>query len=184
MMCPCWLGPEGEPDQEWCSAAFGFEIETGQSDGVDLSDTRVALAADWPGNFFHGNGTGRLYLDARATKQQHAELEAIFSGKKGGMFQAVFGGVISSWRPAQVTNVDIQWGDTSSLTVGAVANAKLKALQDGTGKPTRVSGAVAHAALQIDGMQVASAKGSRWADPDMRSWDGDSGTLHSFDWSA
>ena len=115
---------------------------------------------------------------------QHAELEAIFSGKKGGMFQAVFGGVISSWRPAQVTNVDIQWGDTSSLTVGAVANAKLKALQDGTGKPTRVSGAVAHAALQIDGMQVASAKGSRWADPDMRSWDGDSGTLHSFDWSA
>jgi Protein of unknown function (DUF1326) len=37
MMCPCWLGPEGEPDQEWCSAAFGFEIEKGQSDGVDLS---------------------------------------------------------------------------------------------------------------------------------------------------
>jgi len=80
MMCPCWLGPEGEPDQEWCSAAFGFEIEKGQSDGVDLSGTRVALAADWPGNFFLGNGTGRLYLDARATKQQHAELEAIFSG--------------------------------------------------------------------------------------------------------
>jgi hypothetical protein len=43
---------------------------------------------------------------------------------------------------------------------------------------------VAHAALQLDGMQVASAKGSRWADPDMRSGDGDSGTLHSFDWSA
>jgi hypothetical protein len=72
----------------------------------------------------------------------------------------------------------------TSLTVGAVANAKLKALQDGAGKPTRVSGAVAHAALELDGMQVASAKGSRWADPDMRSWDGDSGTLHNFNWSA
>ena len=46
-------------------AAFSFDIEKGQSDGVDLSGTRVALAADWPGNFFHGNGTGRLYLDAR-----------------------------------------------------------------------------------------------------------------------
>jgi len=142
------------------------------------------LAADWPGNFFHGNGTGRLYLDARATKQQHAELEAIFSGKNGGTFQALFGGGTASSPPAQGNNVDIQWGETSSLTVGAVGNAKVKALQDGAGHPTRLSGAVAHAALQLDGMQVASAKGSRWADPDMRSWDGDSGTLHSFDWSA
>ena len=43
---------------------------------------------------------------------------------------------------------------------------------------------IVRAKKEIDGMQVASAKGSRWADPDMRSWDGDSGTLHSFDWSA
>lgn len=182
MMCPCWLGPEGEPDQRWCSGAFGFEIEKGQSDGVDLSGTRLALAADWPGNFFHGNGTARLYLDARASDEQRRELEAIFSGKKGGMFAAVFGGIIANWLPSQVTNVDIQWGDTLSLVVGDIAKAQWKAMDDGAGNPTRVSGAVAQGALQIDGMQLASAKGSRWADPQMRAWDADSGTLHNFDW--
>jgi hypothetical protein len=67
----------------------------------------VALAAHWPGNFFAGNGTARLYLDTNTTEQQRQGLEAIFDGKKGGMFEAVFGGVISSWLPAQATKVDI-----------------------------------------------------------------------------
>lgn len=183
LACPCWLGPDGEPDNTWCSAAFGFEIEKGQSDGVDLSGMRVALAADWPGNFFAGNGTGRLYLDARASDAQRGQLEAIFSGKKGGMFAAVFGGVIANWLPAKVSAVDIQWGETSSLKVGDLAKAQLKGLQDGAGKATRVTGAVAQAAMQLDGMQLASAKGSRWADPEMRTWEGDSGTLHNFAWS-
>ena len=31
-------------------------------------------------------------------------------------------------------------------------------MEDGAGNPTRVSGAVAHAALQIDGMQLASCE--------------------------
>ncbi|HEX6143215.1 MAG TPA: DUF1326 domain-containing protein [Geminicoccaceae bacterium] len=183
MMCPCWLGPDGEPDQEWCSGAFGFDIEQGESDGVDLSGTRVALAADWPGNFFHGQGTGKLYLDAGASEEQRRELEAIFSGKKGGMFEAVFGGVISSWLPARVTNVDIKWDEAPSVTVGDVASATLTPLEDGAGNETRMAGAVAQAALQIDGMQLANARGSRWTDPDLRSWEGDSGTLHRFRWS-
>jgi hypothetical protein len=176
------LGPDGEPDESWCSGAFGFEIEQGQSGGVDLSGTRVALAADWPGNFFHGNGTGRLYLDARASDEQRRELEAIFGGRRGGMFEAVFGGIIATWLPAKVAAIDIRWGKTSSLTVGDVAKAQLKPLDDGAGNPTRVSGATAQAALQIEGMQLANAKGSRWADPEMRAWNGDSGTLHNFDW--
>jgi hypothetical protein len=36
----------------------------------------------------------------------------------------------------------------------------------------------------IDSMDLASSKGSRWSDPDLRAWDGDSGTLHQFNWSA
>ena len=56
--------------------------------------------------------------------------------------------------------------------------------ENGACSYARPSGVLVWAALQLDGMQVASAKGSRWADPDMRRWDGDSGTLHSFDWSA
>ncbi len=60
MLCPCWLGPEGEPDEGWCAGAFGFDVQRGDSDGVDLSGTTVALTAEWPGNFFAGEGKARL----------------------------------------------------------------------------------------------------------------------------
>src|SRR5262249_19885483 len=33
MFCPCWLGPEGQPDQGWCGSALAFDIQRGSSDG-------------------------------------------------------------------------------------------------------------------------------------------------------
>jgi hypothetical protein len=33
-------------------------------------------------------------------------------------------------------------------------------------------------------MSLASSKGSRWSDPEMRPWQGDSGNVMTFDWSA
>jgi hypothetical protein len=35
LLCPCWLGPEGAPDQGWCAGAFAFDISTGNSDGCE-----------------------------------------------------------------------------------------------------------------------------------------------------
>jgi hypothetical protein len=183
MMCPCWFGPEGEPDNTWCASAFGFTIANGQSDGVDLGGAKVAMAAEWPGNFFAGNGTARVYLDNRASDAQRRELAAIFGGQKGGMFAAVFGGVVSKWLPAQTVAINMASAATTSLSVGDVGKAELKPLQNGAGKPTNVTGSVAQGALQVEGMQLASAKGSRWADPQMRAWEADSGTLHSFAWN-
>lgn len=184
MLCPCWLGPEGKPDQGWCGAALGFDIQRGSSDGVDLGGTRVALAAEWPGNFFGGNGTARLYLDERASAEQRRELEAIFSGRKGGVLEGLWGAVIGRWLPAETTSVEIAWGGSPSLRVGNVGEATLAPLKDGTGKPTRVEGAAAQAAFQFAGMDLASSRGSRWSDPQLRAWQGDSGTLAQFDWRA
>ena len=59
VMCPCWLGPDTEPDQGWCGGAFAFDIEEGSADGVELNGRRAVLVAEWPGNFFLGGGTGR-----------------------------------------------------------------------------------------------------------------------------
>ena len=52
MLCPCWLGPEVEPDEGWCGGTLAFDIQTGNSDGIYLSGTVVAFVAEWPGNFF------------------------------------------------------------------------------------------------------------------------------------
>ena len=48
--------------------------------------------------------------------------------------------------------------------------------------PYARAGAVGLGALQVESMHLANAKGSRWSDPDLRAWDGDSGSLQRFDW--
>ena len=73
MLCPCWLGSEGSPDQGWCGGALGFDIQRGSSDGVDLRGTKVAFTAEWPGNFFAGKGTARLYIADSANAEQHRD---------------------------------------------------------------------------------------------------------------
>ena len=184
LMCPCWISPEAKPDEGWCSGTLAFSIEAGECDGVDLAGTSVVLTADWPGNFFGGEGTARLYLDQGASDEQRRELEAVFQGNKGGHLAGLFGAVIAKWLPSETTGVAIDWGGNPSVTVGNVGNATLAPLADPNGQSTRVTGAVAQAGFQFDGMDLASSEGSRWSDPALRSWEGSSGTLHQFDWKS
>jgi hypothetical protein len=183
VLCHCWLGP-AKPDQGWCGGAFIFDIQTGSADGVDLSGKKVAFSANWPGDFWSGNGTARIYLDDSASAEQRRELEAIFAGKKGGLLEPLMGGVISKWLPAQTTRFTMQHGENPSVTIGDVGHVTIKPLKDQTGKPTRIQGAAAQAAFQIDSMHVASSKGSRWTDPELRTWEGDSANLMSFSWKS
>jgi len=113
---------------------------------------------------FTATARGRLYLGCGVPlSSRHAELGGDFLAvRKAAMFQGGFSAaVISSWRPAP--------GDQSRYPVGAIRRRLPfggrrqceveKRYRTATGKTNaRSSGAVAHAALQIDGMQVASAK--------------------------
>lgn len=183
MLCRCWLGP-AKPDQGWCSGAFVFDIRDGDADGVRLGGRKVVFAAEWPADFWSGNGKARIYIDDAATSDQRRELEAIFSGKKGGALGAVMGGVITKWLPTQLMKIEVQGGDSPSVVVGNIGQVKLQPLRDQAGQPTVLQGAAAQAAFQIASMSLASSKGSRWTDPEMRPWQGDSGNVMTFDWSA
>ena len=183
MLCPCWLGPEIEPDEGWCSAALAFDIQQGSSGAVDLTGTKVALLAEWPANFFEGNGRARLYFEAAASAEQREALEKIFNGSDGGPLEPLFGAVVNEWLPAQVAQLDIDWGESPTLSIGDIGKATLVRLKDGAGQATRVTGAAAQAGFQFDGMDLASSSGSHWSDPGLRNWEGNSGTLHEFSWS-
>jgi len=184
LLCPCWLGPTTEPDQGWCGGGLVFEIEQGAIDGVDVGGCKVALVANWPGNFFGGNGTARLYLDESSSAEQRRELEAVFTGQKGGLPGGLFAAVIKQWLPARTTSIELQRGETTSATVGEFAQIMLAPLKDQEGRPTMMQGAPAQAAFQSANMQLASSKGTRWSDPELRQWEGDSATIHTFNWSA
>jgi hypothetical protein len=182
-LCPCWFGP-AEPDQGWCSGALIFDVERGDADGVDLGGHTVVLLADWPGDFWAGNGTARLYLDDRATPEQRQALEAIFSGKQGGPMEPVSAAVISKWLPAQTAAIAVNWGDTTTGSVGAIGKITSQRMKNQAGQPATVQGAAAMAAFQLERLEVARTAGSHWADPDLRHWDADSGTTGPFSWSA
>jgi hypothetical protein len=183
LLCPCWLTADVEPDQGWCSGVLAFQVDEGASDGVDLAGGKVVATFDWPGNFWAGNGTGRLYIEQAADADQRRELEAIFGGQRGGPLGAVLPAVVTNMLPTQFTDIAIDWGEPTSLTVATVGEATLRPVKDQSGRSTTVASAAALTAFQMERMEVASSRGSRWQDPDLRSWDGDSGTMHKFDWA-
>lgn len=182
--CPCWLGPEGEPDEGWCSGLFAFDINRGESEGVDLAGTRAALIADWPANFFHGQGKARVYVDTGAGGDQRRELEGIFGGKKEGFLSALWDAVISEWLPAQSAGIEIDWNGRPSVRLDGLGEATLEPIKDEAGKPTMISGAPAQAALRIDSMNIARPAENAWTDPDLRRWQAADGVLFDFDWSS
>jgi len=49
MVCRCNFGPEGKPDQGWCSGTLSFEMQEGASGGVNLDGCKVVWRIDLPG---------------------------------------------------------------------------------------------------------------------------------------
>jgi len=127
-LCPCYLGP-AEPDQGWCSGALTFSIQKGQSEDVDLSGRAVLWLIDLPKDFASGNGTARLYVDDAANPDQRQELEAIFTGKKGGPW-AVLSSIVAKWLPTQTATINISDGGSPVVSVGAIGQIKLQPTKD------------------------------------------------------
>jgi len=179
MVCPCILGP-AEPDQGWCGGALVFDIQEGNSDGVSLSGTRTALAFDLPGDFFGGNGTGRLYVSDSASADQRRELEAIFGGQKGGAFAAL-GGVLSKVLPVQTASIQVSSGDNASARVGNVGQIDLKSIKTEDGKQTTIVNAPLNASFGMETSNLARGDGSSWSDPELRNWQsGGTGSISRF----
>jgi hypothetical protein len=156
LMCPCWLGPQGEPDQGWCAGALAFDVRQGNANGVDLSGCKAVVVTEFPGNFFEGNGTARVYIDEGAGEDQRRELEAILSGQSGGHLEALMGAVISRWLPAKTAKIELQWGDNTTVTLGDFGRFNLERIKDGAGTPTMIQAAAAQTGFQLENMGVAS----------------------------
>jgi hypothetical protein len=172
------------PDQGWCRGILAYDIEAGNSDGVDLAGCKVVLMAHWPGNFFEGNGTARLFIGDGASADQQRELEAIYSGNKGGLLEGLFGAVMSTWQPAQVKSINMAWGDNPTVSVDGIGQVLAAPFGDEAGNQATVSGAAAQGAFQIESMVLANGRESSWSDPDIGDWRGNSCTLHTFDWAS
>jgi hypothetical protein len=77
--CRCIHGTIYDGDK--CDAFIAWHVVRGHSDGVDVSGLNVAIARQAVKDKYK---LVELYIDERATPNQRAALEAIFSGKAGG----------------------------------------------------------------------------------------------------
>lgn len=91
ILCPCSAYPWAGADYDRCLTVFGFRIDSGQIEGVDVAGTIMALAFDIPKHFQDGNWRVGLLVDAAASDAQAAKLTALFSGKLGGPVAALSG---------------------------------------------------------------------------------------------
>jgi len=170
MFCPCWFAVQEfmVMDQGWCATSLTFEIDEGQSDGVDLSGRTVSVLADFPGpTLFDGNGTARVFVDDGASDEQAREVAAIFQGQKGGTFE-MLGGLISNWLPVEKTSIRVsREGDVITASVGSVGQVSSKALRDDQGNGFAMRGGGFVGAFGMDEAELAPSAGTRWSDPDM-----------------
>ena len=86
-ICPCRRingVPGGRSTHGVCTGVLSWIIEEGEADGVDLAGLPVALAGGYDDDESGSPWTFVLYLDERASDEQRAALEAIFTGASGG----------------------------------------------------------------------------------------------------
>jgi hypothetical protein len=104
-ICPCRRVngvPGGRSTHGVCMGVLSWLIEEGAVDGTDLSGLPVALALRYSDDEPGSPWTWVLYLEARATREQHAALEGIFTGRLGGDAQTHFPW---AWKPNEVVAV-------------------------------------------------------------------------------
>jgi hypothetical protein len=92
-ICPCRRVdgvPGGRSTHGECMGVLSWVIEDGEVDGVDVAGLPVAMAIRYSDDELGSPWTWILYLDRRATSEQFAALEGVFTGQLGGDAAAHF----------------------------------------------------------------------------------------------
>jgi hypothetical protein len=82
---PCtWSAFTAKATFDRCRALLTYHIESGEINGVDVSDLSIALFLDTPPVMADGNWRVGVFLDDTASDSQAEQLEALVSGQLGG----------------------------------------------------------------------------------------------------
>jgi hypothetical protein len=95
--CPCQFNEP--PTHGKCETAGASEIVSGHFGETPLDGLRYVEIYHWPGAIHEGHGTRLLVVDERATSDQRAAIEAMFSGEQGGAYFEIVGSVTPNRLP-------------------------------------------------------------------------------------
>jgi hypothetical protein len=104
-VCPCRRVDGvagGRSTHGVCMGILTWLVQDGAADGIDLAGLPVALALRYSDDEPGSPWTWVLYLDERASEEQRAALEAIFTGRLGGDAERHFPW---AWKPSELVAV-------------------------------------------------------------------------------
>jgi hypothetical protein len=146
---------------DYCRVLLVFNIRQGEVEGTDVGGLKVAVIADTPKIMTDGNWRLGLFIDAEATDEQAAKLQAVFGGQLGGPMEALgpFVGEILGVERAPFEVVDdgvrhsVRIGDAIEFEVEDIVPFGIE-----TGEPVRFAGMFHPAGSTFN---VAKAKRSK-----------------------
>jgi hypothetical protein len=147
-----------------------MQVTDGSSDGVELSGAKVVLHFELPGDFLGGIDKAILYVDPSVSDDQRREIDAIFHGDKGGLW----GGMkeaIKEWLPTKVAGIEFTDGDAPGAKIDGIGQIVLQPIKTEDGTKAKLVGAPILAAFSMASEDLAFAQGTKFSDPDMRSWE-------------
>lgn len=189
VLCPCLLGPRNahggaaaRPTEGHCDVPLVFQIQSGQYGPTGLAGTHAALVFYTPGAMGDGNWTVGTYVDERASAEQRAGLEAIFTGQAGGALAAI-GALVSTRLPTRVTPIEFGMdGRRRWARIAGILDVEIEGIQGRAAGSEAWIENVRHPVAS----RLAAARATRSSYRDHGfSWDntGRNGHYASFEWA-
>ena len=155
MVCPCTVSAGRLPAPvERCAVTFSFHVDRGVVEGVDVPGLTVILVADTPQVMADGGWRVGVIMDAAASADQAARLDAVFSGELGGPM-AMFAPLIGERLGVESVPIEyVDEGRRHSVRAGDLVDIEIEdyvAPSNPTGEVARLTGMlhVANSTLTI-----------------------------------
>jgi hypothetical protein len=141
--CPCTVSLTLGADTERCDPVLVFHIDSGEIEGVDVSDLTVIAVADTPRVMTEGNWRLGMLVDDKASEEQAEKLGAVFGGQLGGPMEAL-GPLIGEMLGTERVPIEFSSGNgRHSVRAGAAVDVEVEDVVPfgvETGEPARLEG--------------------------------------------
>ncbi|MGH7916660.1 MAG: DUF1326 domain-containing protein [Candidatus Binataceae bacterium] len=132
LLCPCLLThAQARPTEGHCDVVLAIHVSCGNYGRTEISGLSAVQALTTPGPMSQGGGTLAVYIDSRASTDQRAAMEAIFTGNAGGP-PSLMSGMIANRLPTKTAAISFsedgrKWQvsipDVTEVTVEGVVGA-------------------------------------------------------------
>ncbi len=144
VLCPCGASSFLLPaTNDRCTFLMAFHVDSGEVDGVDVSDLSVGILGDTPGKMADGGWRVGVLMDEQASEEQAEALVAVFGGQKGGPM-GMLAPLIGEMMGVERASIDYaDEGSRHSVRIGDFVDIEVEDfVPEGATEPTRLTGTI------------------------------------------